>query len=225
MATITKQKLAVALLVEDTNLYPRESIDDVHVTDLAHALRSGATLPPIIINDKDLRIADGVHRARAHRRVYGDDSEIEVERRKYSNDAEMFEDAIRLNASHGRKLQRIDQIRIIIKAREFGFTDVQTAAVLNLSEERVQELAVRVATSDGHSIPLKDGFGHFSGRTMTPEQAAEHKKQRSGQVLRLVNELIGRIEQNLSDLTALPEEVKAKLIRVSKLILEKLDTE
>lgn len=42
------KKIALATLKQDEALYPRVSIDHIHVQTLAAALQSGATLPPIV---------------------------------------------------------------------------------------------------------------------------------------------------------------------------------
>jgi hypothetical protein len=58
-------ELASALVI-DFSIYPRQAIDDQHVSALAEVLRAGGTLPPIVAECGTLRTVDGMHRIRAH---------------------------------------------------------------------------------------------------------------------------------------------------------------
>ncbi len=83
-------KIAIADLVEDMTIYPRQHIDDEHVRRLATALRAGETLPPLVAGKASPhRVTDGFHRKRAHHRVFGPTAHVEVELRDYVSDADM----------------------------------------------------------------------------------------------------------------------------------------
>ena len=103
------KKMKAAQLVLDFGLYPRNNVDEHNVKNLVDALAAGTELPPVIIDRKSKRVVDGFHRVRAHLRLFGDNAEIDVITKNYKNDAELFLDAMRYNASHGAKLDTCDR--------------------------------------------------------------------------------------------------------------------
>lgn len=220
-----KTKLVpLASLVEDYQLYPRHQIDEVHVNDMVHALQAGTPLPRIIAEEKTLRIVDGFHRVRAFRKVLGEDGSVRVELRGYPDEIELFADAARLNAGHGRKLNRNDQIRIILRGRDLGADDDTIATWLHVGPERVHVLAVRVATGpDGEQVALKRGAEHFAGRHMTAEQVGALRQMRGAQTLRLVRELIRLLETDVANLA--DDGVRAELLRLADLVHSKVTPE
>ena len=90
-------------LIEDFDLYPRTTVDSLHVARIADSLAAGETVPAIIVDPKG-RVIDGLHRRRAALRVWGDDAMIECEVRTYANDKDAYLDAVRLNARHGKAI-------------------------------------------------------------------------------------------------------------------------
>lgn len=192
--------IALATLVEDFSLYPRHRVDDSHVSDLVRALQAGATLPPIIADAKSLRIADGVHRRRAYVRHLGEDATALVELRHYEDDAALFLDAVDLNSAHGRKLDRHDQTRIVLRLRELNVPDQQIAIRLHVPEPQVQHLAIRVVMAPSGPVPSKRGLEHMRGRDMTNEQVAVMDSVRSAEAGRLCLELTRLLNAELVDL-------------------------
>lgn len=196
------KEVPLASLVEDFSLYPRNRVDDVHVSDLVRAIASGDVLPPIIIDAETLRIADGFHRGRAYRKALGEDAMVTVEMRRYPNEAALFLDAVSLNASHGRKLDRQDQTRIVLKLRELGVEDKQIAIRLHIPEAELKPLALRVhTTSSGDTIPSKRGLAWKHGEVLTSEQVKALGSVRSAEITRLCMELTRLIDSGLVDLS------------------------
>lgn len=175
--------LPLAELVEDFTIYPRHAVDDANVAGLVNALKAGAALPPLVVDRQSKRIVDGWHRARAYRRVIGPQAVVNVEIIPYPTEVAMLEDAIRRNAAHGRKLDVIDQVRVVTLCQERGVTVTQIAALLNVLPERVEKLAVRLAFAaapgDGTipgtvAVALKRPVAHLAGTTMTEAQVEAH---------------------------------------------------
>ncbi len=174
-------KIAIADLVEDMTIYPRQHIDDEHVRRLATALRAGETLPPLVAGKASPhRVTDGFHRKRAHHRVFGPTAHVEVELRDYVSDADMLIDAILMNAIHGKPLDKQDQIRSITMAEAAGVTTLRIASALKMSEAEVTTLSVRVAmapTEAENNIPgttrvaLKGSMLHLAGQHLSRERA------------------------------------------------------
>ena len=211
----------LASLVEDFSLYPRHGVDEVHVSDLVRSIEAGNDLPVIVVEEGTLRLVDGFHRARAYRRALGDDGKVEVELRTYASEAELFEDAARLNAGHGRKLNRVDQVRVVYRARELGLDDDRIASALAVPTERVKVLAVRVAeTPSGDHRALKLGAHHLAGRTLTDEQIKVVRQMRGARTGRLVSELRMLLESGVANLN--DEGVREGLLRLADLIKEKI---
>jgi hypothetical protein len=197
---VKTKTLPVASLVEDFAFYPRNRVDDAHVGDLVRALQSGATLPPVVVDAESLRIVDGVHRSRAHRRHFGEDAKVAVELRKYTDDRALFLDAVALNSAHGRKLDRHDQTRIVLRLRELGATDELIALRLHVPEPQVTQLAIRVVMAPDGPVPSKRGLEHLRGQTFTSEQVAVMGSVRSAEAGRLALELIRLLNADLVDL-------------------------
>lgn len=135
-----KKQIKLAELVLDYTLYPRPSIDSANVTALVAAIEAGATLPEIVVDDKSLRVVDGFHRVAAYRKVFGDDHAIPCQVRNYATDAELFLDAVRLNAAHGRRLTTHDLARSTAIGRKLGATDEQIAYSMGVTSQRFEKL-------------------------------------------------------------------------------------
>lgn len=179
-----KAIVPLAELVEDLDLYPRHAVDPTNVASLSLALESGAELPPIVADSKSKRIVDGWHRARAFKRVHGAGATVPVEWRKYKTEADLVEDAVRLNATHGRKLDAIDQTRAVLMLERLGVPLARIALTMHIPETRIEKLSCRVAQSKVQTsqtvphtktITLKRSVSHMAGKTLTKEQANAHK--------------------------------------------------
>ena len=151
MPTVT---VPIAKLVEDFALYPRRHVDESHVANLVHALAAGEELPPPVV-DSQFRIIDGFHRVRAHTRHDGPDAKITVNQKRFKSEMDALKEAIRLNATHGRKLDEADRTRAILLLQEGGIETHDIALVLHTTEERVHTLSVRVVMVDGKPEPAK----------------------------------------------------------------------
>lgn len=144
-------------LVLDYTLYPRTQVQSVHVCALVEAILSGSALPPIVADEDSYRIVDGFHRYEAFKR-------LGIERvpcilKRFGSDADMFEEALRLNASHGRPLAPYERRRCAEIARELGLSLEKVADALHVRIETVSEW-VRgfVPTQDGRHVPIKRGL-------------------------------------------------------------------
>lgn len=164
----------LAELVEDFSVYPRMEVNDTHVAHIAEALEAGVIIPAIIIDEKTKRIIDGFHRARAARRVYGEEGEIQAEHKHYASEAELVLDAIRLNAGHGRNMSTADRAHAILIADRVKADNDKLAVALNVTVERVVELRTKytIKVEDTRKrVPLKFCIRHMVGDTLTREQA------------------------------------------------------
>lgn len=211
------QPVALASLVEDFSLYPRHTVSDSHILDLVRALQSGITLPPIIAERKSKRVVDGVHRRRALLKHFGEDAVTPVELRDYENDAALFLDAVDLNSAHGRKLDRHDQTRIVLRLRELHVPDQQIALRLHVPEPTITQLAIRVVIApSGEQLPSKRGLEHMRGTTLTDAQVSVMGSVRSAEAGRLCLELTRLLSAEMVDLR--DEQIRARLIELERAI-------
>ena len=166
------ETVPASLLVEDLALYPRHAVDVGHVADLARALRAGVLLPPVVADRASRRLADGFHRRRAAIRVHGASAPVAVAFRDYPDEAAFFADAVALNSSHGRRLDRQDQIRVAVLAERFGLDTAAVGALLHVDAARVLQLRPRVVFEEGQELPVaaKPVAESFYGQTLTAEQ-------------------------------------------------------
>ncbi len=159
-------------LIFDWNLWPRQSaqkLDGTNLSRMKEALASGFSLPPIIVNKKDLRIVDGFHRTRAVLDLYGDDAEIDAYLREYANDGAMFLEAGVTNHHHGLPMSPKDRAHFISRCRRgYKIPWPAIAEALSMDVAKVKEfLEKRTArTESGETIPLPASASkQYGGRT------------------------------------------------------------
>lgn len=187
--------MKVSELLLDYELYPRDRIEPFNVVQMAEALRAGRTLPPVIVDRKSLRVVDGFHRVRAYQRLYGLDAEIPVELRDYKDDAEIFRDAVRLNANHGRQLSSYDRARCIAKAEALKLEPEAISSMLNMTLERIEEMKVqRFATYKMEPRVLKRTTAHLAGKELTDDEAQYNIKAGGMHQTFYINQVIAMLE-------------------------------
>ena len=135
-------------LVFDDAIYPRGHVDGALVDDLVEALKTGATLPPIIVDKKTRKVVDGVHRAWAYRKFADDneDAAVPIATKTYKSDTDMFIDALRLNARHGHRLSLGDCERIYGIGRRLRIDSEVLASNLALTTPKFLQHAITVET-------------------------------------------------------------------------------
>jgi hypothetical protein len=179
-------KVALSDLVKREDLYPRTGVDPGHVRALVEAIESGAKLPPIVADKASKAIVDGYHR-HAALMMLGVET-IDVDLRSYASDAAMFEDAIALNAAHGRRLTNADHSQIVIRARELGVTLERVGTLVGVSPETLERRFLagqgptqRIQTPQGTVtrrplVPLKKTLKHLDGQKLTAVQVQANAK-------------------------------------------------
>lgn len=222
---VTKRKLAE--LVFDYDLYPRSEIDSQHVGYLVEAIKSGATLPALVIDAKSKKIADGFHRAKAYLRLNKPDFAVECIEKTYRNDGELLADAMRYNAGHGRRLTTHDRAHCLILGDRLGLTPVQIAAALNMTPDAIGKLRAdrmgelqAVGAARPEPVALKRTIRHMVGETLTAEQSKANDRLSGMQQQFYVNQVITILENDLLE----PDnpELRERLLLLARLIDTKL---
>jgi len=194
------RKMKLSKLSLDYELYPRERIEPFNVTQMIEALKAGRELPPVVIDRKSRRVVDGFHRVRAYQKLYGLDAEIPVEVRDYKNDAEMFSDAVCLNASHGRQLSTYDRARCIAKAEALKLDPQVISSMLNMTVERIGEMKQqRFATYKMEPRVLKRTTAHLAGRELTDDEAEYNAKAGGMHQTFYINQVIAMLQSDTAN--------------------------
>jgi hypothetical protein len=159
-------------LVEDTAFYPRDQVDDFLVGQYCEVLRAGRELPPIVADKRSLRIVDGYHRRRAHLRVHGNDDIEPVLLIDYPTEAELFLDALRRNAHHGKRLTSAEIVRSALRAEELGISRAVLAVELGKREDTLNAMIERKAASGPITrvVAVRPGLEHLAGTRLTYAQ-------------------------------------------------------
>lgn len=196
-------KIKASELVEDFDLYPRADVDSTHVSHIAQAIEAGVEMPPIRADIRTKRIVDGFHRRRAYIRVYGDAAEVEALLKPYKSESELFLEAMRLNANHGRNMTSFDRTHAIEKAMRFEIDPALIATALNMKIERVTEFKTERCAKLENSrrvVPLKQSIRHMRGHTMTKEQCEIVPKLGGNNQSFYVTQLILLIDNGMMDM-------------------------
>lgn len=189
------RNIKISKLVFDYELYPRDRIEPYNVNQMAEALRAGLELPPITVDRKNKRVVDGFHRAKAYQKVYGADSTIPADLKDYKDDAEMFSDAVRLNANHGRQLSVYDRARCIAKAEALKLEPEIIASALNMTLERIGEIkAQRFATYKMETQILKGTTAHLAGKELSDDEAGYNIKAGGLHQTFYINQVVAMLE-------------------------------
>ena len=219
---------AVALVL-DWNLWPRHEshgLDSTNLSRMKEALRADVTLPPIVVNESDLRVVDGFHRVQANLDVFGDDARMRVNLKSFEKDSDMFLESARLNAVQGLPLSPKDKAHVILRARRFHIPIEQLATALGMSAESMRAFFDnRSATApSGETIVLSGGAKRLAQTQLTDVQMphvnnadglyAEHKiyaltralnardihfTEKTCEALRELSELIDTILQEVAE--------------------------
>jgi hypothetical protein len=194
------KKIKISVLDMDFSIYPRQHLNPYHVDELVEAINSGVKMPPIIIDKLTCKVTDGWHRVEAFRKLWGDDALIQAEVVEYGSPSEMFQDSIKLNASHGQRLTTSDEAHCLAKAEEFHLEQSIVATLLNITTERANQIVSdRLALSGKNTIVLKGSTAHMAGRNLTAEQVAYNRHAGGLNQSFYINQVISMLESDSVD--------------------------
>ena len=216
-------KLALAKMVYDPGLYPRQTVDSVNVRRMVEALQAGEELPPILLDKQTLRIVDGVHRWYAYKRFYGDDStEVPVVLKAYASESAIYLDMIALNSRHGLPLEPQDQAKVLLTARELGIEPEEIARAMAMPVERLERVASRLGMGpDGRPVIIKPAMvPKFTGRRLNKRQMRVNDSlagNQAGYYLRMTIQLLESDSLDWKDeqIVALVERLRGALEKIA----------
>jgi hypothetical protein len=189
--------ISLGAIVIDESIYPRGSVNQLHIRRLQDALDGGATFPPVVVERGSNRLVDGRHRYGAYQAK--EILDVPCEFRVWDSEADLFADAVRLNAEHGQALTYYDVKLSILRLQQLGYTQDRIGAVVRMTIEKVENIIRGSAHSatTGEPIALKGGLRHKSGQALTDQQQQAMRKYAGGNVVFYVHQLITVLENDL----------------------------
>lgn len=126
----------------DYAIHPRGELSQEHIERLAAAIRKGESMPPIVVCERSRRVVDGFHRYSAYVLTGDERCLIPIVEKRYRNDADLFLDAIRYNASHGARIEENDYAKCMAVALRLEVDLSSVAGILHIPVGRLGELRV-----------------------------------------------------------------------------------
>jgi hypothetical protein len=190
--------MQLSKIVVDESLYPRSGVSEINVHRLVSALKTGARLPPVVIEKKTCRLVDGRHRYEAYTRLKR--PSVDVIEKAYRSEAELFADAVRLNVGHGEPLDHYNVRSAVIRLTEYGFAKEAISEVVRLPLEQIVKIERGYVASDastGRPVALKGGLSHLAGSKLDKEQLEVNRHFSGGKVIFYVRQLIGLVQHDM----------------------------
>jgi hypothetical protein len=160
-------------------------------------------LPPVVADRKTKKITNGFHRVTAYQKAYGSAVLIPVIWKDYTDEAEMWADAVKMNGAQGLGLgfSVFDMGRIVMQGKEFDVDTSIVAKWLYITEAKAESLLkntvlVEDSTLAGAEIrvPIKKGMDKLASQERITQAQMEANDQALGvRAIRLANDLLARI--------------------------------
>ena len=196
----------VGLLVKDFSIYPRQHygtrIDDAWVRELRMVIRSGQKFEhPCIAERKTNRLVDGFHRTDAMAKESGPEALIEVIYKTYKNDREALRESGRINSSHGKTMDRQDQIHYALKCEKLGMPSSEISDILAIPEEKLLHFLDRrtALNKGGEMMAIKNVVSNMAGKKFTTAQEEAHEHLGGSSQIFLVNQIISILKHGMTN--------------------------
>ncbi len=203
---IGKGTIRLCDIVIDPTLQVRE-VNTQIVNEYRQQLRAGAKFPRIEVENKGNRLTKGFHRYYMYKAEWEPNSNVDVTYAEYKDDHAIIQEAIRDNVSHGWRMSTWDKKVAAMRLKEMGDKPEKIAEIMKVSPERVKEwmgMTVIVVGGDNTTThrPLKHGFEHMAGESMSEESYSLLKNTERGIPLGVYVDEINRwLTNNWVDLT------------------------
>jgi hypothetical protein len=205
------KKIPIVKVKIDESVLPRHTLNEQYVGKLALALRFG-TLPPPIVEARTFRIVDGRHTLEAHKRLGM--KTIDVVEKVYKDDADLFADAIRRNASHGLPLSSYDIRIAVVRLQDYGWTKEAIGEVVRVPVDQVEKVGLQVVHDEsGQPIPLKMGLAYLRDRRLSPEQIKAHARYSGDKAIFHIRQIAMLIDNDMTPPSAMFASEMDALVR------------
>lgn len=200
-------------LTLDLNLYPRDKVDVEVVHKYAKAQQAGAVFPPLKIGllKGEKIIVDGTHRCGAYKENQVDFADCKE--LPFTSEAELFAEAVRLNADHGAAFNDADRKKSMRQLKKFKFKVQDIQKLLSVpAAEIVKESAAPIATirtpwgekkqifkSETPKVPDAPGIADLIGFKNSLQSCKHYLEQNNGLVDGdpLIRELVMQVREAL----------------------------
>lgn len=200
----TIQKIEIAKIKVDEDLYPRTQMNWQTAYDYAQSMRAGAKFPPIVVAlfKGSFILVDGNHRLNANKQLK--ETEIEAEINIGWNRKKIFEEAIKANISHGKVLSPYEKRRIALKLRQLRYSDKSISQLIQVPFDKLSGFVEQrlVNTLTGETI-VKSEVKHLAGYAIqesAKDFEKESKRMFANDQLNLIANLLDLISKRLIDL-------------------------
>jgi len=219
---LKRKLLKISELKFDEDIYPRVKRNWLTAYSYSQAMKVGDVFPPIHVGifQGEKYVVDGWHRVEACKLLGIENVEALV--KNYKSKREMFADAVRFNAKHGRPLSVQEKVRIIHKLEELKFTLKEISQIVKVPLDKIERFKVRVVRGvNGKPIYLKS--------IVAKAKATEKAKVAVDQTLLSVRDVYSLLEQliELLESGALSfredEKLRGLAVRVYGLLGEQLE--
>lgn len=222
-------KRKVGDLMLNERLIGLRPVNKFFVSRYRQAYRTGANMPPVIVDEDTGMIVSGNHRHTAMMEEYGPAHKVEVMAKHYDNEKQIIEEFARENVSHGNPLSGHSRDKISHALLDEGATQEEVATLFNVPIKRIEKAGEHTIIVQGRKRSdqkvsfIKRGPEISSGK-MTKKQFEEHEKidrgfpafELAAQLVRwLKNDWINRDDRNIVVLSELADEI-AKFLAVGK---------
>jgi len=213
--------LKISELIFDKDLYPRMKTGFLTVYQYAQAMKAGSVFPPILVGlfENKKYVIDGWHRVEA-KKMLGEQY-VQANMKRYDDWKDMFVDAVKANASHGRQLSVQEKTRIIHKMFELGFEPKKISEIVHVPIGKLEVFKVRtIVGPNGKPVYLKSPL--VKAKVDKTTALTVNQEVLSGvKIENLIEQLIELIEKDAVPLDK--DETRELCVRLYTLLQEKLE--
>ena len=187
----------------DNNFYPRFKQSWVTVQDYAESMRIGAKFPPIVLGKHwgKFYLIDGFHRLKAYEQ--NGVKYVETEILKIKNKQQIYIEAVKLNAIHGRPFSFQEKINIAVNLEKMKIAPETITKIIGIGRKKLKQFKVEKIsyTPSGNEVILKKPLEHLAGLNLDEEQLNSQEKIIGGLgQAQIINSLIEMIDSETINL-------------------------
>jgi len=165
-----KQKMKAKIIkIEDVRIeketYPRLNVDWITSARYYNAIRAGAKFPAITVAriKKDFYLVDGAHRLKAFKDNKA--THVQVEVLEGLNKKQIYVEAVRRNAMHGRQFSTQEIVKIAITLQDWKLSQQAISELIRIPATEIKSFVAKRLTSiygTNEEIPLKAPLRNFA---------------------------------------------------------------
>jgi hypothetical protein len=189
-------QIKLADIVLDESIYPRSQVNLHAVQRMVHALESGTSFPPVVVEASTNRLVDGRHRVETFKRKGIE--QIEAIEKVYTTEADLYADAVRLNIGHGQSLDQYCVRVAVAKLIEYGYERSTISDIVKVPVGHLENIVKGFATAPtGESVALKGGLQHMAGQAMNDRQIKVNRNYAGGKAEFYAKQVADLLETDL----------------------------